>query len=54
MHDDSEKRGTLHRHHPVTIHVVGSRNGVPYELERQICSECSRVLDERTVRRAAA
>ena len=27
---------------------------VPYEVERTVCPECSRVLDERPVRRAAA
>ena len=30
------------------------RAGIPYEVERKVCSACERVLDERPVRRAAA
>jgi hypothetical protein len=36
------------------MHALRQRAGVPYEVERQVCSECRRVLDERTLRRAAA
>ncbi|HZS23347.1 MAG TPA: hypothetical protein VFA30_00040 [Gaiellaceae bacterium] len=43
-----------HRHRAVTTHVVGQRAGIPYELERTVCRECSRVLAEKPVRRAAA
>jgi NMD protein affecting ribosome stability and mRNA decay len=46
--------GSLHRHRPVTRHAIRQRAGVPYEVERRICAECARVLDERPVRRAAA
>jgi ribosomal protein L37E len=43
-----------HRHTTVTTHVLGQRAGVPYEVERKMCSSCRRVLDERLLRRAAA
>ncbi|MDX6511145.1 MAG: hypothetical protein QOE36_649 [Gaiellaceae bacterium] len=44
----------LHKHNPVVTHTIGQRAGVPYELERKVCSACGRVLDERPLRRAAA
>jgi len=43
-----------HRHRAVSTHVVVRREGVPYELERTVCSSCERVLAERRLRRAAA
>jgi len=43
-----------HRHKTVTTHVLGQRGGVPYEVERKMCSSCRQVLDERPLRRAAA
>jgi hypothetical protein len=43
-----------HRHRPVSSHVVAQRDGVPYELERTVCRECARVLNEKPLRRAAA
>jgi hypothetical protein len=43
-----------HRHTTVTTHVMGQRAGVPYEVERKMCSSCRRVLDERPLKRAAA
>jgi hypothetical protein len=43
-----------HRHRAVSTHVVVRRAGVPYEIERTVCSECDRVLAERPLRRAAA
>ena len=43
-----------HRHQAVVTHALRQRAGVPYEVERTVCSGCRRVLDERTVRRAAA
>jgi hypothetical protein len=30
------------------------RLGVPYEVERTVCTKCDRVLDERPLKRAAA
>jgi len=44
----------LHRHKAVVTHALRQQAGIPYEVERKICSDCRRVLDERTVRRAAA
>jgi len=35
-------------------HAIGQRAGVPYELERKVCTACRRVLEERPLRRAAA
>jgi NMD protein affecting ribosome stability and mRNA decay len=43
-----------HRHSTVTVHVLRPRSGVPFEVERVVCPTCSRVLEERTLRRAAA
>jgi len=44
----------IHRHQAQVTHALRQRAGVPYEVERTVCAECRRVLDERTVRRAAA
>ena len=43
-----------HKHTVVTLHTVRQRSGIPYEVEREICSGCRRVLSERPLRRAAA
>jgi hypothetical protein len=43
-----------HRHREVRAFVVVRRDGVPYEIERTVCSACDRVLAERPVRRATA
>jgi len=43
-----------HRHRVVTLHAVEQRSGIPYEVERRVCSACRRVLDERPLRRATA
>jgi hypothetical protein len=43
-----------HRHRAVSTHVVVQRGGIPYELERTVCSECSRVLSEKPLHRTAA
>lgn len=43
-----------HEHMAVTTHLLRRRSGVPYEVERKVCTACRRVLDERPVRRAAA
>jgi hypothetical protein len=42
-----------HKHTSVTVHAIRQRAGVPYHVERKVCSGCSRVLDEKTLRRAA-
>jgi hypothetical protein len=38
----------------VRRYVLLQRLGIPYEVERTVCSECERVLDERALKRAAA
>lgn len=43
-----------HKHTSVTVHAIGRLSGVPYEVERTVCSSCHRVLDEKPLRRAAA
>jgi len=43
-----------HKHHAVSTHLVVQRAGVPYELERTVCRDCSQVLAERALRRATA
>lgn len=48
------QRRRLHKHMGVRTYVLLQRLGVPYEIERTVCSDCGRVLDERPVRRAAA
>jgi hypothetical protein len=47
-------RRRAHRHTSVRTHVLLQRLGVPYEVERTVCSACGQVLDERPLRRAAA
>ena len=43
-----------HRHTAVTRHALRQRAGIPYEVERVVCTACRRVLTERPLRRAAA
>jgi hypothetical protein len=43
-----------HRHTGVRTHVLLQLLGVPYEVERTVCSGCGQVLDERPLKRAAA
>ncbi len=50
----STYRKRLHRHTGVRTYVLLQRLGIPYEVERTVCSECRRVLDERPLKRAAA
>lgn len=44
----------LHKHTAVTVHAIGQRSGVPYEVERTVCADCRRLLVEKTLKRAAA
>jgi NMD protein affecting ribosome stability and mRNA decay len=44
----------IHEHRAMRVHVLLQRAGVPYEFEQQVCADCSRVLDEKPVTRAAA
>ncbi len=43
-----------HKHTSVTLNAIRQRSGVPYEIERRVCTACKRVLDEKPLRRAAA
>jgi len=44
----------IHEHVGKRVHVLLQRAGVPYEVEQQVCTDCSRVLDEKPVKRATA
>lgn len=43
-----------HKHNAVTVHALRQRHGVPYHVERKVCSDCKRLLDEKFIKRAAA
>ncbi len=43
-----------HTHSAVTIRAIRQRNGIPYEVERSICTDCQRVLEEKPLKRASA
>ena len=44
----------VHEHVAKRVLVLLQRAGIPYEIEQQVCSSCSRVLDEKPVKRATA
>lgn len=44
----------IHEHVAKRVHVLLQRAGIPYEVEQQVCTDCSRILDEKPVRRATA
>jgi hypothetical protein len=44
----------VHEHVAKRVHVLLQRAGIPYEMEQQVCRDCSRILDEKPVRRTAA
>lgn len=48
------RKPALHAHKAVTKHALSQQAGIPYEIERTVCSDCGRVLRERPLRRAAA
>jgi hypothetical protein len=50
----THKRRRTHTHNAVRTHVLSRRLGVPYEVERTVCTECRHVLEERPLKRAAA
>jgi hypothetical protein len=50
----THKRRRSHTHNAVRTHVLLRRLGVPYEVERIVCTECRHVLEERPLKRAAA
>lgn len=43
-----------HEHVAKRVYVLIQRAGVPYEIEQQVCASCAQVLDEKSVKRAAA
>ena len=43
-----------HKHTTTTTHAIDQRHGIPYEVERVVCTACGRVLEERPIRRAQA
>lgn len=43
-----------HHHTEIKTLAIRQRHGVPYEVERKVCTGCLRVLDERPIKRAAA
>jgi hypothetical protein len=43
-----------HKHTAVTVHAIRQRAGVPYQVERKVCSNCRRLLDEKPIKRAVA
>jgi NMD protein affecting ribosome stability and mRNA decay len=43
-----------HIHSAVTVRAIRRRGGVPYEVERQVCADCRRLLGEKPLKRAAA
>lgn len=43
-----------HKHEAVTTYLLDQVDGVPYEVERTVCSRCGRVLATKPLRRAAA
>ena len=50
----SKRAGQLHEHKAVIAHALRQHAGIPYEVEQKVCEDCRTILDERTVRRAAA
>lgn len=55
MTNNLDKRARrLHKHKAVIAHALRQHSGIPYQVEQRVCSDCHRILDERTVRRAAA
>jgi len=52
--EPESRKAESHEHVAKRVHLLMQRAGVPYEIERQVCTSCARVLDEKTVKRAAA
>jgi NMD protein affecting ribosome stability and mRNA decay len=48
------KTKRAHTHTAITVRAIRQRGGVPYEVERKICSDCRRLLGETPVKRASA
>ena len=54
MPESAREHVQPHRHLAVTFRSLEQLQGVPYEVERTVCRECQRLLNERLLRRAAA
>ena len=54
MKRSPRRRGKTHRHTAVATYALDQIDGLPYEVERTVCSVCRRVLSERPLRRAVA
>ena len=50
----NKRAAEVHTHKAVFAHALRQHAGIPYEVEQKVCTDCRTVLDERTVRRAAA
>ena len=48
------QRQPKHHHTEVKTLEIRQRDGIPYEVERKVCTACARILDERPIKRAAA
>jgi NMD protein affecting ribosome stability and mRNA decay len=44
----------IHKHKAVTTVAIRQRSGVPYQVERKVCADCRRLLDEKPLKRTAA
>ena len=44
----------MHSHTKTVTHAIVVRRGIPYEVERVVCTQCHLVLEERPVARVAA
>jgi NMD protein affecting ribosome stability and mRNA decay len=44
----------MHKHRTVTTRAIRQRSGIPYEVERKVCTDCRRLLEEKPVKRASA
>ena len=44
----------MHQHTKSVTHAIDVRRGIPYEVERVVCTQCHRLLEERPVSRVAA
>jgi hypothetical protein len=47
-----QKRG--HTHTAITVRAIRQRSGVPYVVERKVCADCRRLLEEKPLNRASA
>jgi hypothetical protein len=54
MAGSSARPSRAHKHKAITTHALRQRAGIPYEVERIVCADCRRLLDERPLKRAAA